>query len=192
MYKTSCSFLKEWTYWAPGLNTLLNTFENDLKKAYICGDFNLWFDDEKDPYVKHISDLMDSINFENMINAPTSLSHHILDVLFCEQDLSSIRNVVIEPDFSISYFHKFITFGLDLVIKDKMTKKIIFRNKSLMESNLLIENGIRTFHLEKLNKCDCNVGENLEPLLKSACSNCFADLYREVFSTKYDNMCPLT
>ena len=45
--------------------TLLNTIENYLKKIYICGDFNLWFDDKNDTYVKHISDLMDSMNFEN-------------------------------------------------------------------------------------------------------------------------------
>ena len=60
-----------------------------------------------------------------MINAKV-LSNHILDgLVFCEQDLKYTERGNWTRLFN-PYFHKFITFDLDLLIKDKMKQKVIF------------------------------------------------------------------
>ena len=166
---------------------LLNTLVNEPRKVYICGDFNLWLDDQEDRDAKCFLELMDSVNYTNKVMVPTSRSGHILQPIFCDTDICNTKNIQVEPDFSISYYHKLVTFELDLRMKTRIKKTITFRNKNSLQPDLLISNGLDILNGRKDENCACN----LERSQKTTCCNCLADIYNNTLRSEYEKMCPL-
>ena len=164
---------------------LLNTLLNEPRKVYICGDFNQWIDDPNDRDAKLFLELMDGVNFLNNVNVPTSRSGHILDLVFSDKDLCNTKNIQVEPDSP--YFHKLVTFELDLKTKTKIKKTITFRNKTNFQPDCLIVEVVGTLNSKMRENCVCNQ----EGPEKAACCKCLSDIYNHTLMSAYETMCPL-
>ena len=60
----------------------LETNEMVSFNVFVCGDFNLWIDNQEDNNVKFFLEIMDSFNLINKVNSATSTGGHILDLVF--------------------------------------------------------------------------------------------------------------
>ena len=173
------------------LQDLLDTLVDETRKVYICGDFNQWVDDPNDRDATLFLELMDSFNFTNNVNAPTSRSNHTLDLVLSDKDICNTRNVQVEPiQFSfqdLPQFHRFITFELDLMTNKKIKKKITFRNKANLQPDSLISKAVDMLHRRKQEPCECR----LDGSLKATCCNCLTEIYNHTLRSLYEDMCPM-
>ena len=167
------------------LQHLLSTLVDNTRKLYICGDFNFWVDDPCDNNACQFLEIMDSSNYTNHVNAPTTRSGHTLDLVLSNKDMCSVRNVQVEPD-SI-YVHRLVIFELDLMTHKKIKKKITFRKKSGLKPELLIARALEALASKKADECTCKL--NGTP--KAACCNCLTDCYNSTLKSLYEEMCPM-
>ena len=76
---------------------------NNLRATFICGDFNLWLDKVSEcNYAGEFVELLEAHSLVNTVINPTTKSEHIMDHKL-------IVNVEVEPDCTISPFHRLIT-----------------------------------------------------------------------------------
>ena len=61
----------------------------------ICGDFNIWIDDENDRSAIKLTDIMASFGLSNNVSGATSISGHTLDLIFSDPDRNCVRNIEI-------------------------------------------------------------------------------------------------
>ena len=54
---------------------------NESRNILICGDFNLHLNVKTDYYVNEFIELLESHDLENIVNEPTSLLNHIIDLV---------------------------------------------------------------------------------------------------------------
>ena len=90
----------------------LNLFNDELRQTYICGDFNIWMDVPNNNNVNRFVEIIECHNLENGVSEPTSRSEHILDLIIYDKDHKQISKLEVEPDFTLSYFHKLVMFDL--------------------------------------------------------------------------------
>lgn len=169
---------------------LTESIDCPFHSLFICGDFNLWMDDNNDPYVKRFKENLDIFNLANMVTIPTSRGGHILDLILNETPDGLVSNVEVETDFSMSD-HKFIFFALNIPRKDRQVKRISFRMKRDFEPYLLIQNCIVSMREKSLEQCQCETRNPETFTTKDECLQCFTTMYREVFFSEYDHMCPV-
>ena len=138
------------------LDELMSVLSHENKKILVTGDLNIWFDDMENNYTKKTKEIIDRYNYKNVVEQYTSRSNHVLDVILCENDDVEVSDIQVDPDFSLSYYHKLITFKIK-VSKTVATKKVIvFRSKRSFEVDNFIEDSILTFELEKNLMCTCH------------------------------------
>ena len=181
---SKATFLEEFS-------VLLDCFENEKCHVYICGDFNLWLEDYRDTNVKKFLDLMNNMNFVNKVNVFTSRSGHILDAVFCYTGDNNFMNLIVDPDFSISFYHKLIMFEIKFLLPSKLKTKIIFRNKRFLNSSVLIDVGATVIEEKYDDPCECTDMNSSRNISVGECVVCLVALYFSVFSREYDKMCPM-
>ncbi|XP_068234124.1 uncharacterized protein [Palaemon carinicauda] len=172
-------------------SVFLDCFENEKCNVYICGDFNMWLEDYRDTNVKKFIDIMNNMNFVNKVNVFTSRSDHTLDAVFCFAGDNYFMNLMVEPDFSISFYHKLIMFDISVLLPSKLRTKITFRNKRLLDSTVLIDVGVTVIEEKYDEPCGCTDLDSSRNVSVGECVVCLVALYFSVFSKEYDKMCPV-
>ena len=176
-------------------NTNKNTFINELRdyletlnfigvNLILCGDFNLWLDNPGDCNVTDFIDMLASMQLMNLVNAPTSSTGHILDLVCTDVNNNIIHNIVVENMCSLSPVHKLVTFNIEIICKGEMKKKIIFRDKRGFDSILLIRDIVDSIREAESNPCEHRDH-------KIDCGICFAIMYYETAIENYNKMCPI-
>ena len=155
---------------------------NDVMKTTICGDFNLWMDDNNDTEAKEFMEVMDMYNLTNSVLAPTSIGGHTLDLVIHCSDSNLISNVEVEPDFEISKTHNLVTFSVDINKSRVLRKWITYRDKENFDVVNFIDEGI-------LEMVDTNM--QCEHNLNETCASCYSIRFKESFGRKYDSKCPV-
>ena len=169
----------------------LDLCNDELMKTYICGDFNLWLDDLNNNSANNFKEIIDSHNLENKVLESTSRSKHILDLIICDKDFGQISEIEVEPDFTLSYYHKLILFDLCVEKSGEISNKIIFREKKNLNPHELIEQGMQTMIGKNAEVCTCHSESGVHSEENRKCVNCFTQIYKEVFTEKYNEMCPM-
>ena len=78
----------------------LDTIE-DLKRTFICGDFNLWMDSANNKYTCEFNEILDQHDLINSVNKPTTNSEHIIDLVIHHKEEKMVKDVEVEPDCKI-------------------------------------------------------------------------------------------
>ena len=168
------------------LQNLLNTIFDENRQVYICGDFNIWADQENDRYNIKLREIIENYNYMNIVNKPTTRSEHTLDLVLCEKSDNCLVEVDVELDYIARNFHKLVTFKLNTRSESKIVKNIVFRPKNQLNEDIFITKVITTIQ-EKINEeCKC-IGKKVI----SECVECLARVYNEVFKKEFDELCPL-
>ena len=112
---------------------------NNLRTTLNCGDFNLWLDKVSEcNYVGEFVELLEAHSLVNSVINPTTKSEHIIDLVIHHEDHKlKKKNVEVEPDCTISPFHRLITYRID-VRSDVLRKKIICRDRTGFDAEKFI------------------------------------------------------
>ena len=121
------------------LRSYLETTDMVSTNNFICGDFNLWMDDINARGVTDFSDLLDYFSLRNLVDAATSVSGHILDLVITDSDSSLVLDLTVDDICNISPVHKLITFTVPFVGIKKQTETITFRLKNSFMPEALLE-----------------------------------------------------
>ena len=62
-----------------GFYSLTRALFNENRKAYICGDFNTWVEDDTYNYKKIFLEVIGNFNYKNVVYELTSRSGHMHD-----------------------------------------------------------------------------------------------------------------
>lgn len=98
-YSSKNSFIEE-------LRTYLDSIDMVGADIIVCCDFNMWMDDLSARYVSEFVDMMDSFNFVNVVDEPTTIGGHTIDFVCADKDLNLVQDVQVEDIFSLSPVHK--------------------------------------------------------------------------------------
>ena len=174
-------------YFIEDFRALLESLNEKLRNTYLCSDFNIWMDRPSLPKVKNFCDLLETYNIINKVTQPTSRSDHVIDLVLSDKDFGKINRVVVDPDCDLSFYHRMVSFDIDLDCEVAVTTSCMKRNKENLDSFELI-NACVTKMDNNENHCRC---QNYE-LNSENCVNCYTNMFRHIFSHQYDIMCPLT
>ena len=64
---------------------VMSSLFDENRKFYICGDFNIWAEDDTDDYAKRFLEVIGNFNYKNAVCEPTSRSGHILYLVMCDE-----------------------------------------------------------------------------------------------------------
>ena len=81
-------------------------------KIFIVDDCNIWIDDNENCNTVSFCELLESYQLSNKVSSVTSSTHHVLDLVICDDISNLIDRVSAEEEFTISPVHKLITFKL--------------------------------------------------------------------------------
>ena len=135
-------------------SNILDTL-NDNRNILICGDFNLHLDDKDDNYVNEFIELFDSHDLENMVNKPTSLQNHTIDLVIQNKNNKIVCEIDVEPECVISPVHKLVLFSLNVCRSRAIKKRIKYRNKTNFDAEEFIDKCAKEIKERDL-KCECN------------------------------------
>ena len=162
---------------------------NNLRTTFICGDFNLWLDKISEcNYVGEFVELLEAHSLVNSAINPTTKSEHIIDLIIHHKDHKLIKNVEVEPDCTISPFHRLITYRVDVSRSDVLRKKIICRDKTGFDAEKIIDDSTVKIRSEDV-RCKCT--PNILSGNHNLCVNCYVRKSKEVFSVNYSEKCPI-
>ena len=152
--------------------------------VFICGDFNIWVDDENNGSATEFIEMMNSLNLENKVNRATSVSGHTLDLVFCDMDHNLVQDLNVDGICCISPVHMLVTFIIPYKKEKKQLRKITFRRKS----NFVPEDLIRraTLQISEGKYLTCEHG--LEVM---KCAACLPLLYNNTVKDSYNETCPI-
>ena len=189
--KIKCMFIVIYRPPHTNVHSFINEFQQFLEtidmvsaQVIICGDFNIWIDNINDPLTKNFIDLMSSFGLVNKVQNATSISGHILDLVFCESNCDIIKEIIVDEVCDTSPVHKLITFTLPMITEKNQRKKITYRLKSRLQPELLISTLIEKLSHEQQEICIHNIAV-------SDCINCTVKLFNEILKQQYDSQCPL-
>ena len=166
------------------LRSYLETTDMVSTNNFICGDFNLWMDDINARGVTDFSDLLDYFSLRNLVDAATSVSGHILDLVITDSDSSLVLDLTVDDICNISPVHKLITFTVPFVGIKKQTETITFRLKNSFMPEALLEKIVGVIQQRMIDTCEHN-------LLVRNCVSCIFALYNSIVRSEYDEMCPM-
>ena len=159
----------------------VNTVESN---TFICRDFDCWFDDPENHDANEFKDLMATFQFENKVEEVTSITGHMLDLVFCNMEYSPVRDICVDEHNTVSPVHKLVSFVIPFNKDVKQRKKIIFRDKKSLQPDGVIRR-ITDAIINKRNElCPHNT------LIKE-CVKCFTELYNVISKEEYDTACPV-
>ena len=153
--------------------------------VFICGDFNIWYEDALTQNVIDFCELMDMLQFVNKVNRITSHTGHMLDLVFYNIDHDLIHNLVVDEMCTISPVHMLIQFDIPFFKEGKQKKRIIFRNRNSLVPEVLV--GRITQRIYDLQSEVCVHGG----LAMDECLGCFCNLYNSVTREEYNEICPV-
>ena len=161
------------------------------RKVYVCGDFNIWTEDDTDNHAKRFLEVVGNFNYKNVVCESTSRSGHILDLVICDESDDDLVEVHVEPDYMAQNFHKMVNVKIKTNKENKIIKKISFRRKHSFDEDILIENGLQNIEIRKLLNCQCQSDNHKERLTYNGCVHCLTLIYNTMFKDEYEIMCPM-
>ena len=167
------------------LKTYLDSIDMVGTDVIVCGDFNIWMDDLSVRYVSEFVDVMDSFNLANVVDEPTTIGGHTVDLVFADKDINLVQDVQVEEIFSISPVHKLINFRVQLAIERKQKRRIKFRSKRNFNSELLLDSIYNGVSSQRLDSCVHGA------VSKNKCLMCLDELFNGVAKDRYEEMCPI-
>lgn len=176
---TICSvFIEEFQFY-------LETIDMVSANIIIYNDFILWLYDIETRYVAHFIDAIATFNLVNIVDRPTSVSGHIIDLVLVDASRDLVCDLCVAEVCSLSPVHKFVSFPLALRHTSKQIKSISFRSKKGLDCNVLISSICDKIIGQSGNSCNHQstpVGECLEGLYS---------LYNMIAREDYETMCPM-
>ena len=76
----------------------MSSLFDENRKVYVCGDFNIWAEDDTDNYTKRFLEVVRNFNYKNVVCGPTARSGHILDLVMCDELDDDLVEVYVDPD----------------------------------------------------------------------------------------------
>ena len=122
-------------------SNLLDTVAKN-RNILICGDFNLHLDNISDYYVNEFIELLESHDLENIVDKPTSLQNHIIDLVIQNKENKMVHGVEIEPECVTSPMHKSVLFNINIQKINVQKKIITYRDKTNFDAELFIEKSV--------------------------------------------------
>ena len=181
------------TVYRPPRNSVrlfINEFRNYLEtidmvssNVIVCGDFNIWMDDQSNPNTREFIEMMDSLNLVNKVENITSRGGHIIDLIFCDEEQSIISDIYVDEICRLSPIHNLVSFKLTYEIRKRVIKNIRHRNQRNFNSDSFISIVIEEINSSMCNMCDHNIEY-------SDCITCLTSLYNESLRNKYNQICP--
>lgn len=163
----------------------LETIDMVSANIIIWGDFNLWLDDIEARYVPHFIDTIATFNLVNIVDRPTSVSGHIIDLVLVDVSRDLVRDLYVAEVCSLSPVHKFVSFKLALRHMRKQIKSISYRSKRGLDCNALILSICDKIMNRSKDSC------NHQSTTKSECLECLYSLYNTIARDDYETMCPM-
>ena len=156
---------------------LMSSLFDENRKVYVCGDFNIWTEDDTDNYTKRFLEVVGNFNYKNVVCEPTARSGHILDLVMRDEFDDDLVEVYVDSDYMAQNFHKLVNFRIKTNTENEIVRKITFRRKTLFDKDMLIEHGLQKIEIRKLLNCQCQ-GENCEErLTNNDCVHCLTLIY---------------
>ena len=165
--------------------TYLATIDMVSANVIVCGDFNLWVEDIKERYIPQFIDTMETFNLINMVDKPTSLRGHTIDLVFADRSRDLIHNLKVESECNLSPVHKMVTFMMPYIKVQGQKRKIKFRSKRDLDSTALLASIFDDVTSKSHEAC---VHRSIE---KQECATCFYKLYNTITCEKYEEMCSI-
>ena len=161
-------------------------FEN--RNILICGDFNIHMDNNADNSVREFVELLDSHDLENIVNEPTTLSNHIIDLVIQNKSNKIVSDLEVEPERATSSIHRQVLFSINIWNSENVKKKITFRTKRNFDADGFIDECLKDIKKESF-ECKCNqVNSQVD---NRKCVNCFVENSKNIMASSYNGKCPL-
>lgn len=130
---TDMSFLAEFA-------TFLENFSLKQGKLLICGDFNYWLDNPSaKPYSPEFLELIDQNNFCNLVDSPTHISGHTLDLVMSPVDSEYVGDLEVIPIDPCISDHALIVFSIEHHKPPSYKKLITFIKYNIDENEIIRE-----------------------------------------------------
>ena len=97
----------------------MSSLFDENRKVYVCGDFNIWAEDDTDNYKKRFLEVVGNFNYKNVVCEPTARSGHILDLVMCDELDDDLVEVYVDPDYMAQNFHKLVSFRIKTNTENK-------------------------------------------------------------------------
>ena len=133
-------------------------------------------------------EILEAHSLVKSVMNPTTKSEPIIDLVMHHKDHKLIKNVEVEPDWTISPFHRLITCCGDVRRSDVLRKKIICRDKTGFDAEKFTEDSTEKIRREDV-RCECT--PNILSGSHNPCVNCYVRKSKEVFSVNYSEKCPI-
>ena len=118
----------------------LENFSLKQGNLLICGDFNYWLDDPSaKPYSLEFLELIDQNNFCNLVNSPTHVSGHTLDLVMAPADSEYIGDLELIPIDPCISDHALIIFSSQHHKPPSYKKLITFTKYNVDENEIIRE-----------------------------------------------------
>ena len=130
---TDVNFLAEF-------GTFLENFSLKCGNLLICGDFNYWLDDPPaKPYSSEFLELIDQNNFRNLVDLPTHISGHTLDLVMSPADSEYVSDLELVPVDPCISDHALIVFSGKHHKPPSYKKLITFMKYNIDENEIIRE-----------------------------------------------------
>ncbi|XP_076056378.1 uncharacterized protein LOC143034331 [Oratosquilla oratoria] len=153
----------------------LETIDMVSTNIIVWGDFNLWLDDTKARYVQLFIETIAMFNLINIVDKPTSMCGHIIDLVLVDTSSDLVRDLYVDGVCSLSPVHKLVSF-----------KVITFRSTRNMDCDTLLLL-IYDMIMEQQSDLCCHSSRK-----RSECHECLYTIYNSVMRVEHEKMCPLT
>ena len=163
--------------------TLLEDTDVISQYVFIVGDFNIWMDDPNRNSTLLFRELLESHQLQNNVTSVTSSTEHMLDLIITDATKDIINNTEVEAKCTISPTHRLVSFCIPL-LKSKVTKKIVFRNKSNFSPVLFIHEVCRKMDTDINSPCVHNNCVRIHD-----CKDCLVNIYDSIIKSMYENLC---
>ena len=116
----------------------IENFSLKQGRLLICGDFNYWVDNPTaKPYSSEFLELIEQNNFRNLVDSPTHISGHTLDLIMSPADSEYVGGLELIPIDPCISDHALMVFSVEHH-KPPSYKKLITFTKYDIDENVLI------------------------------------------------------
>ena len=172
-------------------NTLMSSFASDFESFLLesegnpwdsiyVGDFNIWIEIENDINSERFRDILESFNLKNIVNSPTHISGHTLDLVITRNTCEIINELHVDPANILSD-HSLISFQIESYFNRDKFKTIRFHCENPNLSIELLNCLERSLPGDQY---DCE-HDSVYP-----CVDCSANNFRSISSDVFKKCCP--
>ena len=90
----------------------MSSLLDENRKVYICGNSNIWAEDDIHDYATRFLEVIGNFSNKNAVCEPTSRCGHILDLVMGDEMDDDPVEVRVEPDYMAQNFHKVVNFKI--------------------------------------------------------------------------------